>query len=402
VVSGAACPVCSEQTQGHTHYGGRACDSCKAFFRRTVVRPSQKAKRCRMNTGDCSLRSYKRNNCPYCRFQKCLKNGLQPELVRRKPTFKEEPPEEAEVKLEMEMEEEVVVIPAIAEQQNVTTEEKLSQILLYHRLILSQTAGVNLLTVPASFLPRLQSRLAREKQRNQTSPDIQELARLELAFLVAKENLHFFTQRETFAWLAGSSNPSILFTAFQEFALQIVLVFLKSCQFFQTLPLDCQRRLLRKNVLDVISLFLMMGFEKKFQLFSLSLGSKDIEALRSTNTKPFEIGKGEIQQRMSIEISEDLFEFANSMSPLEIPGHVLIVLMLISLYSREGLHMRKETKVDTARSHYQQLLYRYIRETVPEDQSSRLNASLLRGLKRVKDFAEKIRSYEFSPALAWL
>ena len=49
------------------------------------------------------------------------------------------------------------------------------------------------------------------------------------------------------------------------------------------------------------------------------------------------------------------------MSPLEIPGHVLIVLMLISLYSREGLHMRKETKVDIARSHYQQLLYRYIR-----------------------------------------
>jgi len=306
VVSGAACPVCSEQTQGHTHYGGRACDSCKAFFRRTVVRPSEKAKRCRMNTGDCSLRSYKRNNCPYCRFQKCLKSGLQPELVRRKPTFKEEPPEEAEVKLEME--EEVVEIPTLAEQQNVTTEEKLSQILLYHRLIVSQTAGVNLLTVPASFLPRLQARLAREKQRNQTSPDIQELARLELAFLVAKENLHFFTQRETFAWLAGSSNPSILFTAFQEFALQIVLGFLKSCQFFQTLPLDCQRRLLRKNVLDVISLFLMMGFEKKFQLFSLSLGSRDIETLSPTNTKPFEIGKGEIQQRMSIEISEDLFE----------------------------------------------------------------------------------------------
>lgn len=89
-----------------------------------------------MNTGDCSLRSYKRNNCPYCRFQKCLKSGLQPELVRRKPTFKEEPPEEAEVKLEME--EEVVEIPTLAEQQNVTTEEKLSQILLYHRLIVSQ------------------------------------------------------------------------------------------------------------------------------------------------------------------------------------------------------------------------------------------------------------------------
>ena len=51
-------------------------------------------------------------------------------------------------------------------------------------------------------------------------------------------------------------------------------------------------------------------------------------------------------------------------------------------------------KVDAARNHYQQLLFRYMKKTNPEDQCSRLMATLNRALKTVKDFAEKIRSYE--------
>ena len=31
------CPICGEQTLNHCHYGGVACHSCKAFFRRTAV-----------------------------------------------------------------------------------------------------------------------------------------------------------------------------------------------------------------------------------------------------------------------------------------------------------------------------------------------------------------------------
>ena len=31
------CPICGEMTSDHLHYGGLACPSCKAFFRRTVA-----------------------------------------------------------------------------------------------------------------------------------------------------------------------------------------------------------------------------------------------------------------------------------------------------------------------------------------------------------------------------
>ena len=59
--------------------------------------------------------------------------------------------------------------------------------------------------------------------------------------------------------------------------------------------------------------------------------------------------------------------------------------------------------IDTARTFYQHLLFRYTKETCPEDQSSRYNATLHRVLKIIKDFGEKIRFYEVpnSPRQGW-
>jgi Zinc finger, C4 type (two domains) len=31
-----ACPICGNEAGRHVHYGGRACTSCRAFFRRSV------------------------------------------------------------------------------------------------------------------------------------------------------------------------------------------------------------------------------------------------------------------------------------------------------------------------------------------------------------------------------
>ena len=50
--------------------------------------------------------------------------------------------------------------------------------------------------------------------------------------------------------------------------------------------------------------------------------------------------------------------------------------------------------MDAARNHYQQLLFRYIKRTNPDDQCSRMMATLNKALKKVKDFAEKLRSFE--------
>ena len=95
----------------------------------------------------------------------------------------------------------------------------------------------------------------------------------------------------------------------------------------------------------------------------------------------------------------------NSLSELEIPGHVMILQILISIFTRDGILMEKQVrnavhlpnlnlnngflllqhKIDLARAHY--LHY----TKTANHESSWLNATLHRVLKTVKDFAEQIR-----------
>jgi len=89
-------------------------------------------------------------------------------------------------------------------------------------------------------------------------------------------------------------------------------------------------------------------------------------------------------------IVKDLMGVTNILSDLQIPGHLSIILILIVIFSRDGLSMEGHNAVDAARSYYLQLLYRYMKLTNTE--SSRLNASLHSILKTVKDYGEAIRS----------
>jgi len=183
----------------------------------------------------------------------------------------------------------------------------------------------------------------------------------------------------------------------QEFFVQLVVYFLKNCPHFQSLTWACQARLLRKNIADVSVLMMVLCFEKKFQVFRWGLGSKDLALLRQVKVDTKQsviIDKTTLGKYVNEKIGEEIFESVSSLSQFEIPGHVLIVMILISVFSRDGVLMEKQYKVDVARNYYQQLLFRYIKKTHPETQCSRLMASLQRALKTVKDFAEKIRGYE--------
>jgi len=74
-----ACAVC-EQRLGKTrcHYGGVSCYSCRAFFRRNTQRPELPV--CKAEEG-CVVNTTVRKQCAACRYQKCLRIGMKPELV---------------------------------------------------------------------------------------------------------------------------------------------------------------------------------------------------------------------------------------------------------------------------------------------------------------------------------
>merc|ERR1712227_765410 len=115
-----------------------------------------------------------------------------------------------------------------------------------------------------------------------------------------------------------------------------------------------------------------MAYEKQNQTLKFNLSNTVIE-----------LNQQSLSAYLSDSMAHDLFEFVGNFSQLEIPGHVLIILIIICLYSRDGMLMKKQEKIDTARNYYQQLLFRY----------TRLNATLHRALKTVKDFSENIRAF---------
>ncbi|VDO68905.1 unnamed protein product [Heligmosomoides polygyrus] len=72
------CMVCGDRSAGK-HYGVMACYGCKGFFRRTI-RSGQNYS-CRFQQ-KCSIDKDQRNACRYCRFQRCLNVGMEPDAIR--------------------------------------------------------------------------------------------------------------------------------------------------------------------------------------------------------------------------------------------------------------------------------------------------------------------------------
>eukprot|EP00092_Neocalanus_flemingeri_P000134 GFUD01000140.1.p1 GENE.GFUD01000140.1~~GFUD01000140.1.p1 ORF type:complete len:729 (-),score=108.39 GFUD01000140.1:177-2363(-) len=75
----ASCHVCGDLAAEHLHYGGIACYSCRAFFRRTVNsnRPILECS----NDLNCKVNKDTRKRCQFCRFEKCKAVGMKTSWV---------------------------------------------------------------------------------------------------------------------------------------------------------------------------------------------------------------------------------------------------------------------------------------------------------------------------------
>ena len=87
------CPIC-QSTSKEDHpisYGGKACLSCKAFFRRAHQNTKSPTFVCK-RINQCPINHMTRKSCQKCRYQLCLKSGMNPDLVltsdQKKSRFK--------------------------------------------------------------------------------------------------------------------------------------------------------------------------------------------------------------------------------------------------------------------------------------------------------------------------
>eukprot|EP00092_Neocalanus_flemingeri_P039270 GFUD01042750.1.p1 GENE.GFUD01042750.1~~GFUD01042750.1.p1 ORF type:complete len:479 (-),score=98.34 GFUD01042750.1:72-1508(-) len=75
----AECAVCHQPIpKGRVHYGGVSCYSCRAFFRRNTQR--EELPICK-GEGRCTITYLNRKQCSSCRYTKCIRTGMRPELV---------------------------------------------------------------------------------------------------------------------------------------------------------------------------------------------------------------------------------------------------------------------------------------------------------------------------------
>ncbi|RWS24076.1 Vitamin D3 receptor B-like protein [Leptotrombidium deliense] len=73
------CGVCGDRAKSY-HFGGISCDSCKAFFRRSVQNDAYKNFHCPYE-GECDITIMSRKCCQHCRFQKCISIGMEKSWV---------------------------------------------------------------------------------------------------------------------------------------------------------------------------------------------------------------------------------------------------------------------------------------------------------------------------------
>jgi hypothetical protein len=74
------CAVCGDLSSGR-HYGAITCEGCKGFFRRIIVHQHNDLYKCIKGNDNCVIsHDNRRKCCKSCRFQKCLKVGMDSKL----------------------------------------------------------------------------------------------------------------------------------------------------------------------------------------------------------------------------------------------------------------------------------------------------------------------------------
>lgn len=76
------CAICGDRGSGF-HYSVYSCEGCKGFFKRTVQKDLQY--KCREYQA-CAINKETRNQCQFCRFQRCIAAGMKREAVREDRT----------------------------------------------------------------------------------------------------------------------------------------------------------------------------------------------------------------------------------------------------------------------------------------------------------------------------
>ena len=308
------CQVCGDKQTG-SHFGGISCESCKAFFRRSVQRNRYLDYKCAY-TSNCKINVVTRKICQLCRYNACLSIGMRPKWVLSD--------EEREQKYGNRRKRKSFI-----DEDNLTP-EKLIEIFDKFGIDAINDHNKSLTNYDKFIINKLVASFYSSTQDN----------KIDMNLIEQKSNA-----------LNNESNKNYLkLTLASEF----VSEFVKLIPDFCNLEINDQMSLLRGSFMEIFICSSQNLFNKEFSnIASKEINESPIYFTDSINLSIFRL-------IWSTEIYEKIVNFLKSMNDLYIDETTLILYLTLILFNPDRQNLIERDRIFKIQTKYSTLLHKYL------------------------------------------
>ncbi|XP_038049209.1 oxysterols receptor LXR-alpha-like isoform X3 [Patiria miniata] len=340
------CLVCGDRASGF-HYNALSCEGCKGFFRRSITKNA--IYKCTRG-GNCEMDMYMRRKCQECRLRKCREVGMLPECLLTEEQCKSK----RQRKMMRKAQAQAGMSPQQSEDESPMLTDEQRDII--ERLV---TAHKDLEVPGPEDLKSLTPWM-----EEQNKDDLTQACLAECSFgskfrpVPPKKK-----EKETNAEEGGSSAEEesadeiqLRFAHITELTIltiQLIVEFSKRIPDFLGLGREDQIVLLKGSAIEVMLLRTALRYDK------------EQDAIMFGNEQPYT--RKQLQEGGIGDLVDPMYNFAKSMSELDLDYAEYVLLMAITILSSDRPSVEDREKVEEAQEKYLDMLTAYLKLRRPKE-----------------------------------
>ncbi|XP_022110633.1 oxysterols receptor LXR-alpha-like isoform X2 [Acanthaster planci] len=305
------CLVCGDRASGF-HYNALSCEGCKGFFRRSITKNA--IYKCTRG-GNCEMDMYMRRKCQECRLRKCREVGMLPECLLTEEQCKSK----RQRKMMRKAQAQAGMSPQQSEDESPMLTEEQREII--ERLV---TAHKDL-EVPGPEDLKSLTPWMEEQGKEDGSDDGTEDIQLRFAHI----------------------------TELTILTIQLIVEFSKRIPDFLGLGREDQIVLLKGSAIEVMLLRTALRYDR------------EQDAIMFGNEQPYT--RKQLQEGGIGDLVDPMYNFARSMSELDLDYAEYVLLMAITILSSDRPSVEDREKVEEAQEKYLDMLTAYLKLRRPKE-----------------------------------
>lgn len=339
------CLVCGDRASGF-HYNALSCEGCKGFFRRSITKNAQY--KCTRG-GNCEMDMYMRRKCQECRLRKCREVGMLPECLLTEEQCKSK----RQRKL-LKKQQQQEMSPQQSDEDgtpNLTDEQRdIIELLInvHKELEIPGPEDMNKVT------PWIE--MKSHDGVSKTSEEPSQSSQVPKSDIPTPSRFLKPWHDENDPNLSEPEAQQLRYAHITELAIltiQLIVEFSKRIPGFLDLDREDQIVLLKGSAVEVMLIRVALRYNK--ELDAIMFGNEE----PYTRKQLLEGGMGSLVQPM--------YDFANSMSELQLDYAEFVLLMTITLLSSDRPLVKNRAKVEALQERYLDMLRSYLKLRRPKE-----------------------------------